>query len=73
MTNLAIVLQLPADEAAALTKLVNRLDYDTVNRFASLCTTYDSRAEGDTMWSAVCMLRRDLATYRVNRKREESR
>ncbi len=56
-----IHLDLPHDEAAALAQLVKRIDYETCKRFASPTTTYNGRAEGDTMWSAVCLLQRQLA------------
>jgi hypothetical protein len=56
-----IVLELPNDQAMALAQFVKRVDYDTCVRFASIITTYDGRAECDTMWSALCMLQRALA------------
>ena len=56
-----IPLELPPDETAALAQLVKRIDYGTCVRFASPTTTYGLRAEGDVMWSAVCMLQRQLA------------
>jgi hypothetical protein len=58
---ITIPLELPRDEAAALAQFVKRVDYDTCIRFASMTTTYDGRAEGDVMWSAICMLQRQLA------------
>jgi hypothetical protein len=57
---ITIPLELPRDEAAALAQLVKRIDYETCARFASTTTTYGLRSEGDTMWSAVCMLQRQL-------------
>ena len=50
-----------SDEAAALAQFVKRLDYETVNRFASPCITYGGRSEGDVMWSAICLLQGHLA------------
>ncbi len=58
---ITIPLELPRDEAAALSQFVKRVDYDTCIRFASVTTTYGGRSEGDVMWSAVCMLQRQLA------------
>jgi hypothetical protein len=58
---ITIPLRLPFDETAALSQLVKRVDYSTCNRFASVTTTYSGRSEGDVMWSAVCMLQRQLA------------
>jgi hypothetical protein len=57
---ITIPLELPRDEAAALSQLVKRIDYDTCSRFASVSTTYSGRWERDVMWSAVCMLQRQL-------------
>jgi hypothetical protein len=59
--NITIPLDLPRDEAAALSQFVKRVDYDTCIRFASVTTTYAGRSEGDVMWSAICMLQRQLA------------
>jgi hypothetical protein len=56
-----IPLELPRDEAAALSQFVKRVDYDTCARFASPRATYHGRCEGDAMWSAICMLQRQLA------------
>jgi hypothetical protein len=41
---------------------VKRVDYGTCARFASPTTTYchPPRTEGDVMWSAICMLQRQL-------------
>jgi hypothetical protein len=58
---ITIPLELPRDEAAALSQFVKRVDYETCTRFASVTTTYGGRSEGDVMWSAVCMLQRQLA------------
>jgi len=58
---ITIPLELPCDEAAALAQFVKRVDYDTCTRFASPTTTYNGRVEGDVMWSAICMLQRQLA------------
>jgi hypothetical protein len=62
LSTIAIPLNLPSDEALALAQFCKRLDYDSVNRFASPCTTYGAgRTEGDTMWCSVNMLRAALA------------
>jgi len=58
---ITIPLEVPRDEAAALSQFVKRVDYETCVRFASVTTTYGGRSEGDVMWSAVCMLQRQLA------------
>ena len=55
-----IPLELPHNEAAAFSQFVKRVDYDTCTRFASKFVFYDGRPEGDVMWSAVCMLQRQL-------------
>jgi hypothetical protein len=55
-----IPLELPPDEARALAQLVKRIDYGTCARFASTTTKYGTRSESDVMWSAVCMLQRQL-------------
>jgi hypothetical protein len=56
-----IPLILPFDEAAALAQFVKRIDYDTCARFAAVCWLYNGRSEGDVMWSAICLLQRQLA------------
>jgi hypothetical protein len=58
---ITIPFELPLDEAAALAQFVKRVDYATCARFASPTTTYNGRAEGDVMWSAICTLQRQLA------------
>jgi hypothetical protein len=60
-STITIPLDLPPDEAAALSQLVKRIDYETCARFASPTTTYNGRSEGDVMWCAVCFLQRQLA------------
>jgi hypothetical protein len=63
---ITIPLILPFDEAAALAQLVKRIDYDTCARFASMFVFYSGRTEGDTMWSAVCLVQRQLADAGFN-------
>ncbi len=63
---ITIPLILPFDEAAALAQFVKRVGYEDVNRFASPCWTYSGRTEGDTMWSAVCLVQRQLADAGFN-------
>jgi hypothetical protein len=46
---------------AALAQFVKRVDFNACKRFASVSATYDGRPEGDTMWSAVCLLQSQLA------------
>jgi len=59
---ITIQITLPSsDEAVALAQLVKRIDYGTINRFASTTITYGGRTEADIMWSAVCALQRELA------------
>jgi hypothetical protein len=58
---ITIPLTMPFDEAAAMAQFVKRIDYETCNRFASVCYTYGARSEGDVMWSAICLLQRQLA------------
>jgi hypothetical protein len=56
-----ITITLPSsDEAAALAQFLKRIDFETVNRFASPSITYSGHPEGDVMWSAVCTLQRAL-------------
>jgi hypothetical protein len=45
----------------ALAQLVKRIDYDTCNRFASVCYIYGARSEADVMWAAICLFQRELA------------
>jgi hypothetical protein len=40
------------------------IDYQLCNRLAGVCVTYNGHSEGDTMWSAVCLLQRLLALRR---------
>ncbi len=56
-----IPLELPPDEAAAFSQFCKRIDYDTVGRFAAVSVTYNGRSEHDVSWSALQMLRRQLA------------
>jgi hypothetical protein len=58
---ITIPFELPHDEAAALAQFVKRVDYNTCTRFVNSTVTYNGRAEGDVMWSAICMLQRQLA------------
>jgi hypothetical protein len=55
------ILLLPVAEATTLAQLLKRIDYEACNRFASPTATCDGRAEGDVMWSAICLLQRQLA------------
>jgi hypothetical protein len=56
-----IPLELPRDEAAAFAQVAKRLDYDCVGRYTAAFVTYNGRSEHDVAWSAVNMLRRQLA------------
>ena len=56
-----IPLELPPNEAAAFSQFVKRVDYDTVGRLTARTVTYGGRTEHDTAWSALQMLRRELA------------
>jgi hypothetical protein len=59
---ITIRLEFPSpDEAAALAQFVKRLGYDDCVRKASLFVFYSGRTEGDVMWSAICLLQRQLA------------
>jgi hypothetical protein len=58
---ITIPITLPFDETQALAQFVKRIDYETCCRFASVCWTYGARSEGDVMWSAICLLQRQLA------------
>lgn len=60
-TNITIPLELPPDEAAALAQLVKRIGYNDCAKLANKHKKYDGRCEADVMWSAVCMLQRELA------------
>jgi hypothetical protein len=50
----------------ALAQLVKRLDYDTCARFASVSWTYGNRSESYVIWSAVCLVQRQLADAGFN-------
>jgi hypothetical protein len=56
-----ISLDMPANELAALAQLAQRIGLEDIKRFAGSSMTYGARSEGDTMWSAVCLLQRQLA------------
>jgi len=60
-STITITLILPPDEALALAQFVKRIDYGACTRFANVNASYSGRAEGDTMWSAICLLQRQLA------------
>jgi hypothetical protein len=55
-----IPLELPRDEAAALSQFVKRIGYEDCAKFASKFVFYSGRTEGDT-WSAVRMVQCQLA------------
>lgn len=61
--NITIPLELPPDEAAALAQLVKRIGYNDCAKFANKRMVYglQARSEADVMWSAICMLQRELA------------
>jgi hypothetical protein len=54
-------ISMPEAELMALAQLVKRIDYDTCNRFASVCYIYGARSEADVMWAAICLFQRELA------------
>jgi hypothetical protein len=56
-----IPLELPPDEARAFSQFIKRIDYETCAWFAGASARYGERREGDVVWSAVCMLQRQLA------------
>jgi hypothetical protein len=56
-----VMLVMPETEARAFAKLLGRIDYDACCRFAAVCVTYGNRAECDVMWSAICLLQRQLS------------
>jgi hypothetical protein len=56
-----IPLELPREEAAAFSQFVKRVDYETCARLSSRFVFYSGRAECDVSWSALHMLRRQLA------------
>jgi hypothetical protein len=60
---ITIPLELPPDEAAALAQLVKRMTYEDCHNRADRHQRYGdrNRFEADVMWSAVCMLQRELA------------
>jgi hypothetical protein len=55
-----IVIDLPTP-SGALAQLVKRIGFEDIKRFTGSSMTYGTRSEGDTMWSAVCLLQRQLA------------
>jgi hypothetical protein len=58
---ITIPLELPPNEASAFSQFVKRVDYDTCVRLSSRFVFYSGRCECDVMWSALHMLRRQLA------------
>jgi len=59
---ITIRLEFPSsDEAAALAQFVKRTTFDDCVQKASLFVFYSRRTEVDVMWSAVCILQRQLA------------
>jgi hypothetical protein len=57
-----IPLELPREEARAFAQVIKRIDYNLCAKWSSMTRTYNStRSEHDVMWSAVCMLERQLA------------
>jgi hypothetical protein len=64
---ITIPFDMPRNEWSAFAQFCKRVDYGTCVRLASPTTTYNDsnavagRVEGDIMWSAVCMLQRQLA------------
>jgi hypothetical protein len=58
--NTTVPLELPRDEARALSFIVKRIDYNLCAKWSSMTRTYGTRSEHDVMWSAVCMLERQL-------------
>lgn len=57
-----VMLVIPETEAQALARLLARLDYEMCVRFSAPCTTYGARPECDVMWSAICLLQRQIAS-----------
>jgi hypothetical protein len=58
---ISIPLELPRDEAAALSQFVKRIGYEDCAKFASRFIFYSGRAEADTMWSAIRIVQCQLA------------
>jgi hypothetical protein len=56
-----IPLELPHDEAAALSQYVKRIGYEDCAKFASKFVFYSGRTEADTMWSAIRTVQGQLA------------
>jgi hypothetical protein len=56
-----IPLELPRDEAAALSQFVKRIGYEDCAKFASKFVFYSRRTEADTVWSAIRMVQGQLA------------
>jgi hypothetical protein len=66
-TIICIAIELPRAEWQALAQFFKRIGYEDCARFASPTMTYDNgRAEGDVIWSAVCLLQRQLAEAGFN-------
>lgn len=59
----SVPLELPADEATAVSRFLRRIEYEDAARVAAVCVTYGAtrRSEADTMWAGICMLRDQLA------------
>ncbi len=60
-SSLMVPINLPRAEWTAFTQFLKRTDYATCVRLAYPNMTYNGRAEGDVIWSAVCMVQRQLA------------
>ncbi len=58
--NGTVTLHMPEYELRALAQFVKHIEYDTVVRH-SRCCVYGRRQEADVMWSALRLLRRQLA------------
>lgn len=61
VAEMTIPLELPKDEAKALASMVHRLKLDDAAKFSNRTKYNDGRREQDVLWSAICMLERQLA------------
>lgn len=60
MAEKTIPLELPEDEAKALAGMVHRFNLNDTAKFSNRTKYDDGRREQDVLWSAICMLERQL-------------
>jgi hypothetical protein len=61
-----LAIEMPRSEWSAFAQFLKRIGYEDCARFASPTVTYLARSEGDVIWSAVCLLQRQVAEAGFN-------